>query len=705
MKKQLLIENPLFENLLKKAEKYQPLYKTLNEQESPEAGKKDTVDKPKEEKKPSDLEKILNEIIFGAYAVMNSSIISFPASKYKDGFSSKFNSALQDLSSDTSPKILMDKISKTFDDFVSGAMKDPGIKGLEDAYKDYQSSMALYKEALVELEKQEPDKIGSEETKKALGDKLTSILNVTKDTLANKGATAANESFINESLESKRSGKFVNRGNLVSFVNNCKSLVSQIQAKLDQVSTYKTASPNLKTPSAYEAKFTELLNRANELTKDAKSTRKEDGKKTKDQDLITKYNDLYTEIKGDLEESSKQFDTKIKDERISYLKGLKYAKASEVIGKAVEAKNSGDQKVNAAIAKAAAEASVKKEGSSSDGLQIKEPIKRSAVKGKKDPDVEAFQKLVLDKFKGIKKITDNPLFQKFAKYGADGLFGNSTAGIIQGLKAGFGLKDTSSDITAELVDKIKTEKIAESRIQVLKFSDFENLTKSVMEEFDFDAFKKTIEQGGARGDEKPASKSSISSAIKNSGTDKKISQEEIKKEIEKGIEKFKSDLSREEIIKKLVKIDGIKKNDKFDGEKSYAIGLSDGMSFFDNGRALRRFDKVMGTYDIEKDEFKGDDGSVDKLSKIVKDVTPEKYGKKCKELYNDLYLGGARNKKLYTDLLGWSTESMKLLAQAYKDHLASKNKSSNLYDDLLDEWTSTDEINKLVKKFGSVLEG
>ena len=106
-----LIENPLFENLLKKAEKYRPLYKTLNEQESPEAGKKDTVDKPKEEKKSSDLEKILNEIIFGAYAVMNSSITSFPASKYKDGFSSKFNSTLQDLSSDTSPKMLMDAIS------------------------------------------------------------------------------------------------------------------------------------------------------------------------------------------------------------------------------------------------------------------------------------------------------------------------------------------------------------------------------------------------------------------------------------------------------------------------------------------------------------------------------------------------------------------------------------------------------------------
>lgn len=705
MKKELLIENPLFENLLKKAEKYQPLYKTLNEQESPEAGKKDTVDKPKEEKKSSDLEKILNEIIFGAYAVMNSSIISFPASKYKDGFSSKFNSALQDLSSDTSPKILMDKISKTFDDFVSGAMKDSGIKGLKDAYKDYQSSMALYKEALIELEKQEPDKIGSEETKKALGDKLTSILNVTKGTLANKVATAANESFINESLESKRSEKFVNRGNLVSFVNNCKSLVSQIQAKLDQVSTYKTASPNLKTPSAYEAKFTELLNRTNELTKDAKSTRKEEGKKTKDQDLITKYNDLYTEIKGDLEESSKQFDTKIKDERISYLKGLKYAKASEVIGKAVEAKNRGDQKVNAAIAKAAAEASVKKEGSSSNGLQIKEPIKRSAVKGKKDPDVEAFQKLVLDKFKGIKKIADNPLFQKFAKYGADGLFGNSTAGIIQGLKAGFGLKDTSSDITAELVGKIKTEKIAESRIQVLKFSDFENLTKSVMEEFDFGAFNKTIEAGKIVDPNyvKPK-RSEIASSTKSSGTDKKISSEDIKKAVDDAVNKLNGDFKREEIIKELVKIKGVKKEEKYDGEKVMAIAVSPGMRFYENGAALRVWDKMLGFYDLTKDEFKGNDGSIDKISEVVSKVTPSKYSKKVQSLSFDIYGGNPRNKSLYNDLLNWKPEEIKLLAGAYKAYQASRNKSTTLFDDLADEWSSTEEIKKVLKKFGTNLE-
>lgn len=693
MRKSDLIKNPLFEKLIERSIKYEPLYERINEQE----------EKPSEEKQTSDLDKITGEIIFGAYSLINSSIISFPSGKYKDEFSPKFISFLEDLKSDTSPSVLIGKISKMLSSFIEGASGDPSMEDLEDAYNDYSASMDLYVQAMEELKKQEAEKVESEGIKKFIGNSLSKSIESTKDTISKKGKIE--ESIINESLEEKRTKKFIKKGNMISFVNNCKTLISSIKSKIDQISTYRINSPNLKTPGEYSSVFTDLLNRAAKLEVDAKTTRKNDGKKIDDNDLINEYNEIYLGIKKDFDNSSTSFDNKIKDERIKYLKSLKYSRISDIVSKAVSLKNSGDEK-SRIVMKPKNDAEKKEKSdtagnSKKSGLQIKNPIKRADTKGKKNSDVEEFQKLVIEKFKNVKGVSESDIFKKFMKYGADGFFGPTTTGIIQGLKAGFGLEDRSSDITQELIDKINTENLMESRIT--RFSDFERLFK-IMEKFDVDAFKKTIEQGGARGDEKPASKSSISSAIKNSGTDKKISQEEIKKEIEKGIEKFKSDLSREEIIKKLVKIDGIKKNDKFDGEKSYAIGLSDGMSFFDNGRALRRFDKVIGTYDIEKDEFKGDDGSVDKLSKIVKDVTPEKYGKKCKELYNDLYLGGARNKKLYTDLLGWSTESMKLLAQAYKDYLASKNKSSNLYDDLLDEWTSTDEINKLVKKFRSVLE-
>ena len=311
----------------------------------------------------------------------------------------------------------------------------------------------------------------------------------------------------------------------------------------------------------------------------------------------------------------------------------------------------------------------------------------------------------MDKFKGIKKIADNPLFQKFAKYGADGLFGNSTAGIIQGLKAGFGLKDTSSDITAELVGKIKTEKIAESRIQVLKFSDFENLTKSVMEEFDFDAFNKTIEAGKIVDPNyvKPK-RSEIASSTKSSGTDKKISSEDIKKAVDDAVNKLNGDFKREEIIKELVKIKGVKKEEKYDGEKVMAIAVSPGMRFYENGAALRVWDKMLGFYDLTKDEFKGNDGSIDKISEVVSKVTPSKYSKKVQSLSFDIYGGNPRNKSLYNDLLNWKPEEIKLLAGAYKAYQASRNKSTTLFDDLADEWSSTEEIKKVLKKFGTNLE-
>ena len=69
------------------------------------------------------------------------------------------------------------------------------------------------------------------------------------------------------------------------------------------------------------------------------------------------------------------------------------------------------------------------------------------------------QKIIIEKFKGYKPVEDSEIFKKFMKYGADGKFGPSTAGLIQGIKAGFLLSDKSSDITQELIDKIQTEKL------------------------------------------------------------------------------------------------------------------------------------------------------------------------------------------------------------------------------------------------------
>jgi hypothetical protein len=110
-------------------------------------------------------------------------------------------------------------------------------------------------------------------------------------------------------------------------------------------------------------------------------------------------------------------------------------------------------------AAAAAEAAKKKkddeekkdEPSGKSDLQIKEPIKQ----GSKDKEnIKKFQQLVVDKMKSLKG--KKPYDNLAASTSQFGNFGNKTAAIVKYLKAGFNLKDKSSDITPELIDKISS---------------------------------------------------------------------------------------------------------------------------------------------------------------------------------------------------------------------------------------------------------
>jgi hypothetical protein len=94
-----------------------------------------------------------------------------------------------------------------------------------------------------------------------------------------------------------------------------------------------------------------------------------------------------------------------------------------------------------------------------------------------NPDVKKFQELVVDKFGKIKAITSLP---QYTKMGTDGKFGPNTRDIVKILKKGFGLTDTSGDITKELVDEIQiqADTIKESaNSRIFKFSDFVNISE------------------------------------------------------------------------------------------------------------------------------------------------------------------------------------------------------------------------------------
>jgi len=111
-------------------------------------------------------------------------------------------------------------------------------------------------------------------------------------------------------------------------------------------------------------------------------------------------------------------------------------------------------------AAAAAEAAKKKKeeekpevtGSGKSDLQIKEPIKQ----GSKDKEnIKKFQQLVVDKMKSLKG--KKPYDNLAASSGQFGNFGNKTAAVVKYLKSGFKMKDKSSDITQELIDKISSD--------------------------------------------------------------------------------------------------------------------------------------------------------------------------------------------------------------------------------------------------------
>ena len=144
-----------------------------------------------------------------------------------------------------------------------------------------------------------------------------------------------------------------------------------------------------------------------------------------------------------------------------------------------------------------------------------------------NPEVKKFQELVVDKFGKIKAITSLP---QYTKMGTDGKFGPNTRDIVKILKRGFGLPDSSGDITKELVDEIQiqADTIKESdNSRIFKFSDFVNISEA--------AFNLTaaVDTAKALPTYKPTSTGSGASsktAAKVEVKKEEVKKEEVKKE-------------------------------------------------------------------------------------------------------------------------------------------------------------------------------
>ena len=159
--------------------------------------------------------------------------------------------------------------------------------------------------------------------------------------------------------------------------------------------------------------------------------------------------------------------------------------------------------------------------SAKDAIGFKGTIKMEDVKGKKNKTVKSFQQEVIKKFKDIIKGSED--FKKFTdgKFAGDGYFGDNTAKIIKGLKAGFGMDDKTSDITDEFLNKVfsysgatqqskniapEAEGLANARIgesfsfgRFKSFTDFEQINEAKVK---FDVNKFLEATGGKKAEEK-----------------------------------------------------------------------------------------------------------------------------------------------------------------------------------------------------------
>ena len=174
--------------------------------------------------------------------------------------------------------------------------------------------------------------------------------------------------------------------------------------------------------------------------------------------------------------------------------------------KSLEAAKTADQ---AYVEKSEAAAKEEKawNDSAKSTIGFKGTVKMENTKGKKNTVVAGFQKQVIDKFKSILK--DSDVFKKFSegKFAGDGYFGPNTAKVVQGIKAGFGMKDTSSDITDEFLNKVysyaadqkQNESQSFGRIQT--FSSFESLNEAKLK-FDIAKFRETVGEKGKEAEKK-----------------------------------------------------------------------------------------------------------------------------------------------------------------------------------------------------------
>lgn len=375
-----------------------------------------------------------------------------------------------------------------------------------------------------------------------------------------------------------------------------------------------------------------------------------------------------------------------------------FANASTLFVKALNAANKAIAKEKEVKDKLAAEGAKTKEEEEKAGqstIRLPKNITRASVGSKEDETVGKIQQLIIDKFKDNPDVNSNELFKKFKKFGVDKKFGGTTAGMIVALKAGFGLEDSTPDITQELLDELTKVKLKESANIILDFDAF----SSILEDFNSDAFNKA--STGANPQVKTELKTSdINKAVGNKNAGEKEVDKNTAEEIEDLVNKKFDEEKKTRVKEKLIELGAKEVKNTKDG----AIAWMGMLRFFSNGTFWRATTGRLGKY--PSDLSKGldtvvtdEDGKESTLGKEVENKLGHLTGI-LKKVHGDVNGTGTRNKELYSNILpALSKRELASVAKAYK----SQNKRG-LLDDLDSEWTNTKEIREFTRKFADILK-
>ena len=375
-----------------------------------------------------------------------------------------------------------------------------------------------------------------------------------------------------------------------------------------------------------------------------------------------------------------------------------FADASTLFVKALNAANKAlakEQEVKGKLAEEGTKAKEAEEKAGQSTIRLPKNITRAAVGSKEDETVGKVQQLIIDKFKDNKKYPDmaeNELFQKFVKFGADKRFGGTTAGMIVSLKGGFGLDDTSPDITQEFLDELTKVKVEESVNVIKDFSKF----SAIMEEFDPAKFKKAASGAAVA----PRAVNPKPAVVKKDVAEVPA-PEQLAKAIEDAAKKIVDERDKKDLIAGLVAMGATEITKEV---ADNAIAYSKTFRFYPNLKFYRPLSGKYGTF--PKDLSKGidteftDESGAKTTFKAEESFYPGYLQAIRKQLTTDIYGGGVRNKKLYTDILPkLSKREMLTIAQIWKNMYGE-----SLLKHLDEEWTNTAEIREFTRKFADNLK-